>query len=509
MSDLVDIASKEVGYKEGAGNSTKYGQYTGANGAAWCQSFVSWCAHEASVGTDIVPKTASTDAGMAFFKNKKRFKAKGTYTPKRNDIVYFKTGRSHTGIVEYVKGSTLHTIEGNSSDAVKRRTYSLSESTLTGYGVVSAYINSSVGSMSGGSSSSSGASELSYLKKVLKKNESDVPKDVKNFTISSINPTNDLDVLLFFTHAKKRWEIPVKDGMNVTWERKGSPGKLDFTTVIDTKHKMHLGDQIDLKVNGKPFFHGFIFTLKPSNEGEISVTAYDQLRYFKNKDSYLYKKKTVTKLLRIIARDFGLKTGTLANTKYLASRSEQNKTLFDIVESALEETTYATGKIYTLYDNYGKLMLRKPWKVNILIDEETGQSYDYSTSIDGDVYNQIKLAYENKKKGTLDVYVSKNKKSQNKWGILQYYEKIDTPSVAKLKGKMLLKMYNRQTRQLSISGAFGSIKVRAGCLLPVIMNLYDKKVSSYLLVDKVTHKFENCSHTMDLELSGGDFDSSE
>ena len=29
--DLIDVASKEVGYREGAGNRTKYGVYTGAN----------------------------------------------------------------------------------------------------------------------------------------------------------------------------------------------------------------------------------------------------------------------------------------------------------------------------------------------------------------------------------------------------------------------------------------------------------------------------------------------
>ena len=123
MADLVDIASKEVGYIEGSGNNTKYGKYTGANGMSWCHSFISWCGHEAGINTSIVPKTASTDAGMQFFKNKKRFKKKGTYVPKRNDIVYFKTGRSHAGIVEYVKGSTLHTIEGNSSDMVKRNVF--------------------------------------------------------------------------------------------------------------------------------------------------------------------------------------------------------------------------------------------------------------------------------------------------------------------------------------------------------------------------------------------------
>lgn len=134
MKDIVDVAIGEIGYREQGNNRTKYGEYTGANGAAWCHSFVSWCAHEAGVSTSVVPKTASTTYGMQWFKKRGQFKYKGKYTPKRCDIVYFKTGRSHVGIVESVSGGQLHTIEGNTSDKVARRSYSLNNATITGYG---------------------------------------------------------------------------------------------------------------------------------------------------------------------------------------------------------------------------------------------------------------------------------------------------------------------------------------------------------------------------------------
>ena len=109
--DIVDVAIGELGYKEQGNNRTKYGAWYGMNGAAWCHMFVSWCAYKAGVSVSIVPKTASTSAGMAWFKKKGLFRYKGRYTPKRGDIVYFKTNRSHGGIVEKVSGSTLHTIE--------------------------------------------------------------------------------------------------------------------------------------------------------------------------------------------------------------------------------------------------------------------------------------------------------------------------------------------------------------------------------------------------------------
>ena len=43
--DIVAVAIQEIGYQEGAGNVTKYGAFTGADGLAWCHSFVSWCAN--------------------------------------------------------------------------------------------------------------------------------------------------------------------------------------------------------------------------------------------------------------------------------------------------------------------------------------------------------------------------------------------------------------------------------------------------------------------------------
>ena len=42
----------------------------------------------------------------------------------------------------------------------------------------------------------------------------------------------------------------------------------------------------------------------------------------------------------------------------------------------------------------------------------------------------------------------------------------------------------------------------------VKLTIYGETISNYMLVDKVTHTFNNGQHLMDLELSGGDYDSS-
>ena len=512
MSDIIDIASKEVGYKAYGGNKTKYSAWYGMNGAAWCHMFASWCANQADISTDVVPKTASTSTGMQWFKDRGRFKYKGSYTPKRNDFVYFKSdGASHVGIVEYVSGSTLHTIEGNTSDAVKKRTYPLSYHTITGYGVVSDYITSSGDNSKGkNAKNNKGKEELRYLKKILDKNEDKKKKSKRKvkYKVSKIRPGINLSVKVIVAHGTAKYKYQVQEGMKFSDERKGAPGKLTFTTFADNKRKITNGDAVAVIVNKRKFFYGFIFSFSPKTDGTLEVTAYDQLRYFKNKDTYISVNKTSTALLKKIAKDFNLKCGKLANTKYPVSRIDDNATLFDIVQNSLDETLIARGKIYTLYDDYGNLRLREPWKVNVLMSGQTAESYDYKESIEDQVYNQIKLAYDNSKKGTQEVFVVKNSKSINQWGVLQYYDKVDSKKDIKLKLKSLLDIYCKSGKTLKFNNCFGDARVRAGCLVPVTIKIYDQKVSGYLLVDKVTHTFNNSQHLMDLELSGGDFDSS-
>lgn len=503
--DIVDVAVAEIGYKETGNNSTKYGKWYGMNGAAWCHMFVSWCADQAGVSTSIIPKTASTTAGMEWFKKKGLFRYKGKYTPKRGDIVYFKTGRSHVGIVEKVSGNTLHTIEGNTSDKVARRTYPLSNSTITGYGVPKyKSVNNSA------SSEKNSKNELKELKKVLKKTKP-MPTQIK----ADVRETDKLPggkVVVMVKNGSKYFQVPVEEGMKIVWERKGTPGVLTFTSKYEKSYKIVEGNAVTVTVDGTKMFFGFVFTRKMSKAGRMEFTVYDQLRYLKNKDTMIFRKKRADEIVRMIANRFRLECGTLTNTGHKMSTIENNTTLFDMIQNALDNTLMSKGKIYVLYDKVGKLTLSEISKMKVnscLVDAETGEDFTYQTSIDNEVYNQIKLIYENKdkkkKKGSYDIYMTKHGKNINKWGVLQFLEKIESPDVAKLKAKVLLKLYNRKQRSLMISGVIGNTKVRAGSLVPVMLNLQDIKVANYMIVEKVTHEFSNCYHKMELVVSGGDF----
>ncbi|POM24919.1 hypothetical protein BTM25_35580 [Actinomadura rubteroloni] len=141
---LLKVAKKELGYHEKSGGYTKYGDWYRSNvgggddyfsTAPWCDMFIAWAAHEAGV-VDRVGQFASTIEHATWFKEQGAW---GT-RPEPGAIVFYSfsgsrsiDGISHVGIVESVKGRTLHTIEGNTDGIyLKRKTRDFSD--VVGYG---------------------------------------------------------------------------------------------------------------------------------------------------------------------------------------------------------------------------------------------------------------------------------------------------------------------------------------------------------------------------------------
>lgn len=304
------------------------------------------------------------------------------------------------------------------------------------------------------------------------------------------------------------FECAVQEG--VTWEtqRKGAPGQLNFNVMNDEALSFHEGDAVRFDYDNKKVFFGFIFTKKRGNNRIINVTCFDQLWYFKNKDTYTFKGKTAAQILQMLIADFNLKAGIIADTKYvIPSRVEDNAELFTIMDNALGITTQNTGVLYVLYDDYGKLNLRdvKTLKLDILIDEESGETLEYTSSIAENTYNKIKLIREDKKKGKREIYIAQHSENINKWGVIQYTDKLDEGENGKVKADALLALYNRKSRKLHINKVFGDIRVRGGSTLGVQMNLGDLLVANFMMVEKVKHTFFESDHRMDLHLIGGDF----
>ena len=305
----------------------------------------------------------------------------------------------------------------------------------------------------------------------------------------------------------------VEEGIEWTTHRSGTPGKLTFKVIKDSIIDFSEGSAVRLRVDGDEVFFGFVFSKQRDRDKIITVTAYDQLRYLQNKDTKVYEGKTATQFIKMLAADYTLDVGSMEDTGFvIASRVEENTSLFDMIGNALDLTLTNTGKMFVLYDQFGKLTLKSLENMYVgsngyylMLDEETGENFEYKSSIDSDTYNKVKLTYDNEDTGQRDVYIAQDSSNINKWGILQYFDTLQEGENGQSKADALLKLYNKKTRNLKITNAFGDNRVRAGSMVVVNMNLGDVQVKNFMLVEKCTHTYKESEHWMTLTLRGGEF----
>ena len=161
--EVIAVALAELGYKEkesnsqldsktanaGDGNYTKYardlaaaGYYNGnKNGYEWCDVFVDWCFYKAfgaAEGQRIQCQTGPLGAGTGYSKGYYEAQNRFDGTPRVGDQVFFRysgdTGTDHTGLVTEVSASGIVTVEGNSNNEVRRKSYDKSYYAILGYG---------------------------------------------------------------------------------------------------------------------------------------------------------------------------------------------------------------------------------------------------------------------------------------------------------------------------------------------------------------------------------------
>lgn len=136
---ILEVAKGEVGTRESGINNVKYntwywGREVYGKDYAWCAVFLKWCAYQAGVDIpDWDPGISQSNAPNSWNGNAIE---NGTWRSREElqpgDIIFFTWG--HVGIVESRDGNTLHTIEGNSSDSVRRLTWDVYESNPYGPG---------------------------------------------------------------------------------------------------------------------------------------------------------------------------------------------------------------------------------------------------------------------------------------------------------------------------------------------------------------------------------------
>lgn len=272
--------------------------------------------------------------------------------------------------------------------------------------------------------------------------------------------------------------------------RRGSPASFTFSALPSEVEWLH-GGIIRVNEGKADLFYGYVFKIKTSADGMVDITAYDQLRYLKNKNTYVFENVTAAQVVREICEDFGLKTGEIADTGYvIPSMVEDGQELFDIMLKALDYTLINTNRMFYLWDDFGEICVSEvsDGKLPIMLgDGSLATDYSLESSIDGDTYNQIKLLRDNSETGKRDLYLFKDSANIDRWGLLQYHETVDENMNAaqiEQRGGQLLELYNRPEKTFSVDG-ISDLRVRAGKMIFVRIKALD--INSFHLIEEAEH----------------------
>ena len=150
VRDIIAVAKTQAGYYKPGDTPTKYGTwyngYINATGdyypsAPWCAMFVSWCAEQAGIPSGVFKRHSYTVTMALWYQNENNpgyWHERGGYTPQPGDLIFFKFDWNdnyvnHVGIVTKVSGGKVYTIEGNTSDSVREKSYALTSPYIKGY----------------------------------------------------------------------------------------------------------------------------------------------------------------------------------------------------------------------------------------------------------------------------------------------------------------------------------------------------------------------------------------
>ena len=134
--EIVTVALSQVG---NAGGEPYWSWYGFDGRVEWCACFVSWCADQCGyIDSGVIPKFAGCVNGSQWFKDRGQWQD-GGFTPEAGQIIFFDwegDGETdHVGIVERCENGIVYTVEGNSGDACRQRSYPVGSSSIYGYGI--------------------------------------------------------------------------------------------------------------------------------------------------------------------------------------------------------------------------------------------------------------------------------------------------------------------------------------------------------------------------------------
>jgi hypothetical protein len=258
---------------------------------------------------------------------------------------------------------------------------------------------------------------------------------------------------------------------------------------------------------GTELFRGVIFADEIDTSGTHTITAYDENVYLtKSIDSRKFVKKKASEIVKRLCSDFGIPVGSIADTGYVIPKLIlRDKTLYDMIITALTETKKHTGRRFILLNKQGKLVLqeRKAQVTQFILENGVNIiSARYSQSIE-DMKTQVKVIGGDDEKKPI-VATVKSDALIKRYGIMQHLENADSKlkkSQIEQLARQLLKEHGTFDDEASIE-AIGIDSVIAGTSVYVKEPLTGIMGGYYVITD--SHRYENGTHTMSITLSATD-----
>ena len=139
---IVEVARSQIG---NVGGEPYWSWYGFTERVDWCACFVSWCANQCGyIEAGVIPKFSGCEWGVYWFRQHDQWAGRNI-TPAPGMIIFFDWedeegggldgGADHVGIVERVENGRVYTIEGNTADSCRERSYLLGHFEILGYGL--------------------------------------------------------------------------------------------------------------------------------------------------------------------------------------------------------------------------------------------------------------------------------------------------------------------------------------------------------------------------------------
>ena len=138
---IVEVARSQIG---NVGGEPYWSWYGFTERVEWCACFVSWCANKCGyIRSGIIPQFSGCINGVEWFKDRGQWIG-NSFEPSPGMIIFFdwddedgQDGNAdHVGIVEKVENGRVYTIEGNTSDSCRQRSYPVRYYQILGYGIL-------------------------------------------------------------------------------------------------------------------------------------------------------------------------------------------------------------------------------------------------------------------------------------------------------------------------------------------------------------------------------------